>query len=153
MAKDEKVLEQYRRTFTPEQYTAIRELYKAHSTAEDARDIGGLLATLTPGCVYELVQTGHRWKGHEGAARFYAELLGAFPDVVFDLQHIVIGPQGVYEEAVVTGTWHQDWLGQPATGEAMEWRVSILFPYDVDAGLFTGERVWVDDVGRFVRTM
>ena len=151
MAKDEKVLEQYRRTFTPDEYAAVRELYKAHSTAEDARDVAGLIATLTPDCVYELVQTGDRWEGHDGAARFYGELLGAFPDIVFDLQNIVIGPQGVYEEAVVTGTWRQPWLGQEATGEAMEWRVSILFPYDPKARLFTGERVWVDDVSRFVR--
>ena len=151
MAKDERVLEQYRREFTPAQYTAVRELYKAHSVAEDARDVAGLLATLTPDCVYELVQTGHRWEGHQGAAQFYGELLGAFPDVVFDLQNIVIGPQGVYEEAVVTGTWRNDWLGQPATGEAMTWRVSILFPYDVDAGLFNGERVWVDDLAKFIR--
>jgi hypothetical protein len=28
------------------------------------------------------------------AARFYTELLGALPDVHFDLQTIVIGPQG-----------------------------------------------------------
>ncbi len=152
MAKSEAVLEQYRREFTAEGYTRIRELYKAHSRAEDARDVPGLLATLTSDCVYELVQTGHRWEGHDGAARFYGELLGGFPDVVFDLQHIVIGPQGVYEEAVVTGTWKQDWLGQPASGLAMTWRVSILFPYDPVAGLFTGERVYVDDVGRFIRS-
>jgi ketosteroid isomerase-like protein len=151
MAKSERVLEQYRRAFTTDGYDSVRELYKAHSKAEDARDIAGLLATLTRDCVYELVQTGQRWEGHTGAATFYAELLGAFPDVVFDLENIVIGPQGVYEEAQVTGTWKQDWLGQPATGEAMEWRVSILFPYDPAAGLFTGERVYVDDVTRFVR--
>ena len=151
MAKSEKVLEEYRREFTADGYTEVRELYKAHSVAEDARDVPGLLATLTPDCVYELVQTGHRWERHDGAARFYTELLGGFPDVVFDLQHIVIGPQGVYEEAVVTGTWKQDWLGQPATGEAMTWRVSILFPYDPVAKLFTGERVYVDDVTRFIR--
>jgi predicted ester cyclase len=151
MAKNDRVLEQYRREFTAEGYAEVRELYKAHSKAEDARDVVGLLATLTPDCVYELVQTGHRWEGHQGAATFYAELLGAFPDIVFDLDNIVIGPQGVYEEAEVTGTWKQDWLGQPATGEEMRWRVSILFPYDPGAGLFTGERVWVDDISRFVR--
>ena len=101
---DPTVLEVYRREVTPELYRDIRELYKTHSIAEDARDLPGLISTLTPDCVYELAQTGHRWEGHEGAARFYTELLTAFPDIHFDLTDIVIGPQGVCEEARVTGT-------------------------------------------------
>ena len=81
----------------PTDHDAIRELWKKHSLAEDARDLPGLISTLTPDCVYELAQTGHRWEGHEGAARFYTELLTAFPDIHFDLTDIVIGPQGVCE--------------------------------------------------------
>jgi hypothetical protein len=76
----------------------IRELWKRHSIAEDERDLPGLISTLTEDCVYELVQGGHRWEGHEGAAHFYMELLGAFPDIHFDLTDIVIGPQGVCED-------------------------------------------------------
>lgn len=143
MAKDERVLEQYRRKVTEDSYAEIRELYKAHSVAEDARDIGGLLATLTDDCVYELCQTGDQWKGHEGATAFYTELLTAFPDIVFDLRNIVIGPQGVFEEADVTGTWKGTWRGREATGEHVEFRVLILFPYDADRKLFCGERVYV----------
>src|SRR5881227_524670 len=75
---DPTVLEVYRREVTPELYREVRELYKKHSIAEDARDLGGLISTLTPDCVYELVQTGHRWEGHDGARRFYTELLTAF---------------------------------------------------------------------------
>ena len=65
---DPTVLEVYRREITPELYREVRELYKKHSIAEDARDLEGLISTLTPDCVYELVQTGHRWEGHDGAA-------------------------------------------------------------------------------------
>ncbi len=101
---DAAILELYRREITPALYTEIRDLYKRHSIAEDARDLPGLISTLTPDCVYELVQTGHRWEGHEGAARFYTQLLTAFPDIKFDLTDIVIGPQGVCEEAHVTAT-------------------------------------------------
>ena len=64
---DPTVLEVYRREITPELYRDVRELYKTHSIAEDARDLDGLISTLTPDCVYELVQTGHRWEGHDGA--------------------------------------------------------------------------------------
>jgi SnoaL-like domain len=120
---DPTVLEVYRREITPELYTEIRELYKAHSIAEDARDLPGLIATLTPDCVYELVQTGHRWEGHEGAARFYTQLLTAFPDIHFDLTDIVIGPQGV-----------------------CEWKVIIWFPWDEERKRFRGEKVYVSGI-------
>ena len=129
---------------TPEQYREIRELWKAHSIAEDKRDIPGLIATLTPDCVYEVVgEAGARWEGHAGATRFYTELLGAIPDVHFDLQNIVIGPQGVSEEARVTGTMKGRWLSRAATGAAVEFRVVIFFPWDPQKKKFQGERVFV----------
>ena len=89
----EAILEQLRRDITPELYNQIREEWKIHSIAEDGRDIAGLMSTLTDDCVYEIVQTGNIWRGKEGATQFYTELLTAFPDILFDLQHIVIGPQ------------------------------------------------------------
>jgi len=139
---DPSLLELYRREFSPETYTEVRELYKAHSIAEDARSIEGLLATLTPDCVYELVQTGHRWEGHDGAARFYTELLTAFPDIVFNLTDIVIGPQGVCEEANVTATQAAPWLGQGPVEGPLEWKVLIWFPWDPEQKLFRGEKVY-----------
>ncbi len=138
----EKILEQLRRPVSDDAYNAVRETWKRHSMAEDARDIAGLMSTLTTDCAYELVQTGHRWVGHQGATKFYLELLGAFPDVVFDLTDIVIGPQGVCEMADVTGTHRGTWLEKPATGKALRWKVVIYFPWDPVAGLFTGEKVW-----------
>jgi predicted ester cyclase len=131
-----------RRDPEPEEHDAIRELWKRHSIAEDNRDLPGLLSTLTDDCVYELVQTGHRWEGHEGAARFYAGLLGGFPDIDFRLTNIVIGPQGVCEEADVTGTFENEWLAVPPTGERLAWQVTIFFPWDRDRRLFRGERVY-----------
>ncbi|MBA3583823.1 MAG: nuclear transport factor 2 family protein [Gemmatimonadetes bacterium] len=142
MGKD--VRDLFRRGITPEEYEGIRALWKAHSLAEDARDIAGLLATLTTDCVYEVVPTGHRWEGHAGAQAFYTALLGAFPDVKFELTNIVIGPQGVCEEARVTGTHAGDWLEYPATGRPIDFTVVIFFPWDPARGLFTGERVHFD---------
>jgi predicted ester cyclase len=146
------VRELLRRELAPGEYDAIRELWKRHSVAEDERDIEGLLSTLTADCVYELPQSGHVWRGHEGAARFYGELLAAFPDIHFDLTDIVIGPQGVCEEAHVTGTHEQDWIGYEATGEPVEFGVVIFFPWDQERRLFTGEKVYVDErLGRTSR--
>ena len=136
------VLELIRRDPEPDEHEAIRDLWKRHSIAEDKRDLPGLLSTLTEDCVYELVQTGHRWEGHEGASRFYLGLLGAFPDIDFKLSGIVIGPQGVCEEADVTGTHEAEWLGIEATGEHLAWKVTIFFPWDREQLLFQGERVY-----------
>ena len=131
------------REVTAEQYREVRELWKAHSIAEDRRDIAGLIATLTPDCVYEVVgEPGGRWEGHAGAAGFYMGLLGAFPDIHFDLQQIVIGPQGVCEEAKVTGTHKGQWLSHAPSGTKVEFRVVIFFPWDPKAKKFKGERVF-----------
>jgi steroid delta-isomerase-like uncharacterized protein len=136
------VRELLRREVDPAEYDAIRELWKRHSIAEDERDLPGLISTLTEDCVYELVDQEARWEGHEGAARFYMELLSAFPDIHFDLTQIVIGPQGVCEEANVTGTHQGAWLGVPPSGERLSWRVVIFFPWDPERRLFEGERVY-----------
>src|SRR3954468_11703058 len=139
---DSRILELYGRDVDPQEYTAIRELWKKHSIAEDARDLPGLISTLTEDCVYELIGTEHRWEGHEGATRFYLGLLSAFPDITFDLSDIVIGPQGVCEEADVTGTHESEWLGQQPTGEHFAWKVAIFFPWDRERRLFKGEKVY-----------
>jgi predicted ester cyclase len=138
----ETIREELWREITCEEYERIRAEWKTHSIAEDQRDIPGLLSTLTEDCVYEVVPTGARWEGHEGATRFYTELLTAFPDIDFDLQHIVIGPQGVFEEAHVTGTQEGEWQGRAATGERVQFDVLIFFPWDRTVGKFKGERVY-----------
>jgi predicted ester cyclase len=131
------------RDVAADEYDEIRELWKRHSIAEDERDLPGLISTVTDDCVYKLVQTGHRWEGHEGAARFYGELLAAFPDIHFALTDIVIGPQGVCEEADVTGTHEAAWLGFPPSGERLAWKVVIFFPWDSERRLFRGEKVYI----------
>jgi predicted ester cyclase len=140
----DEVVELIRRDLDPGEYDEIRELWKKHSIAEDNRDLPGLISTLTDDCVYELAQSGHRWDGHEGAARFYTELLTAFPDIHFDLTNIVIGPQGVCEEARVTGTHENRWLDYEPTGQHLTWRVVIFFPWDREKRLFRGEKVYTD---------
>lgn len=139
----DRVMELVRREADPDEQRRIREMWKRHSIAEDGRDLPGLIATLTEDCVYEVVAAGKMWKGHDGAARFYTELLTAFPDIHFDLTDIVIGPQGVCEEANVTATHRGEWLGMKPTGERVSFRVVIFFPWDAARGRFAGEKVYV----------
>ena len=137
------VVKSIRRRVDPEEYRAIRRLWIAHSIAEDSHDILGLMATLTEDCVYTVVNSGVSWHGKAGATQFYQQLLSAFPDIHFDLQNIVIGPQGVFEEAFVTGTYQSQWLDMPAPdGQRVEFSVTIFFPWDPKQRLFSGERVY-----------
>lgn len=128
----------------PAEYQAIRRLWISHSKAEDARDLQGLIDTLTDDCVYEIVPTGERWAGHAGARAFYTSFLGAFPDVRFDLQDIVVGPQGVIEITRMTGTHHGTWAGRPSTGRQINTLIVIHFPWDPSVGKFAGERIYYD---------
>lgn len=129
---------------TPELYRKIRRMWLRHSIAEDQRDIAGLLDTLTEDCVYEVVPTGERWEGHQGARTFYQSFLGAFPDVKFQLLDIVIGPQGVMEVAEMTGTQQDSWAGQAPTGRPIRLLLIIHFPWNQVAGKFAGETVYFD---------
>lgn len=129
---------------TPESYQVIRRLWIKHSIAEDRRDLDGLIDTLAEDCVYEVVPTGQRWEGHDGARAFYTSFLGAFPDVHFDLQDIVIGPQGVIEVATMTGTHQGEWASLAPSGNAVELTIIIHFPWNPTAGKFAGEKVYFD---------
>jgi hypothetical protein len=140
---DPSVRSRLARRFDPDALRAIKRLWIRHSIAEDARDIDGLVATLAPDCAYELVPTGQRWEGHAGARAFYRELFAAFPDNRFALTEIVVGPQGVFEAARLTGTNLGPWAGAPASGLPVDLEVLILFPWDPATGLFLGERIWL----------
>ena len=122
----------------------IKRLWVRHSIAEDRRDIDGLIATLAPECVYEIVGTGLRWEGHDGARAFYTELFAAFPDNRFALTDIVIGPQGVFEAVVLEATHVGPFAGLAPTGRHVRLELAILFPWDPGAQRFTGEQIFID---------
>ncbi len=141
------IQERLGRGFDTAELRRIKRLWVRHSIAEDRRDIDGLIATLSPACVYEIVPTGQRWEGHDGARRFYTELFAAFPDNRFALSDIVIGPQGVFEVATLTGTNLGPWAGVPPSGLPVALQVLILFPWDPATNRFSGERIWFDRGG------
>jgi predicted ester cyclase len=128
----------------PTTHRRIRRLWQRHSIAEDRRDIEGLIATLAPECVYDIVGSGFRWQGHQGARAFYTELFAAFPDNRFALTDIVIGPQGVFEAVVLDATHEGPFAGLQPTGRKVRLELAILFPWNRDAGLFDGEQIFID---------
>ena len=132
------------RPFDADEQRRIKRLWLRHSIAEDRRDMEGLIATLAPECVYEIVGTGLRWSGHEGARAFYTELFAAFPDNRFALTDIVIGPQGVFEAVVLEATHVGPFAGLAPTGRPMRLELAILFPWDPERRRFTGEQIFID---------
>ncbi|HUS15646.1 MAG TPA: ester cyclase [Chloroflexia bacterium] len=145
---------QQRLTWAPDPQTheRIRRLWIRHSIAEDRRDLEGLISTLTPDCVYEIPATGQRWEGHDGARTFYTTFLGAFPDVKFNLTDIVVGPQGVFEVADMTGTHQGVWAGMAPTGAPVALQILIYFPWNPAAEKFSGEKIYFDRMALEART-
>jgi predicted ester cyclase len=144
MAGVESIQQRLGRRFDEGELRRIKRLWVRHSIAEDRRDVDGLVATLAPDCVYEIVPTGQRWEGHDGARAFYAELFAAYPDNRFELTEIVVGPQGVFEAATLTGTNQGPWAGVAPSGLPVALEVLILFPWDPATERFLGERIWFD---------
>ena len=149
--KHTKAKEMLNKELDLEEYKEIKNLWKAHSIAEDNRDIDGLMATLTDDCRYEIPQVGKTYYNKEGATQFYHDLLGAFPDIDFRLLQIYISPQGVVEEAKVKATHEKDWLVLPASGEQVEFETAIFFPWDSKAKRFKGERVYFNFDRKFYK--
>ena len=137
--------------FDPAEQRAIKRLWVRHSIAEERRDIDGLIATLAPDCVYDLVGTGLRWDGHDGARAFYTELFAAFPDNRFGLTDIVIGPQGVFEAVVLDATHEAPFAGLQPSGRTVRLELAILFTWNRDAQLFDGEQIFIDREALTVR--
>ena len=121
-----------------------RELWKTHSIAEDPRPSRADL-DLTEGLRYELIRAARAGRGTRARRASTPSCSRAFPDIHFDLTDIVFGPQGVSEEARVPGTFDgADRLDNQATGEFLQWRVVIFFPWDPDKRKFKGEKVYTE---------
>ena len=144
MTTEESIRASLGRPFDASELRHIKRLWVRHSIAEDRRDIDGLIATLAPDCVYEIMVTGQRWEGQAGARAFYTELFAAFPDNAFALTDIVIGPQGVFEAVVLEATHQEAFAGLEPTGRHVRLQLAILVPWDPTTALFGGEQIFID---------
>ncbi len=121
---------------------ANKRLWQKHVLAENRRSIEGLLATLCPEPVYEVMATGEKHVGPEAVAVFYRGLFEAMPDVTFDLINVFIAEAGVVEESVMRGTHTGPLFGFPASGRSVRLPLTIVFP--MQAGRILGERLYFD---------
>ena len=91
------------RRFDPSELRDIKRLWVRHSIAEDARDIDGLLATLTDDAVYEIVPTTRSGTASMAPAPSTQSCSRRSPTTGSSSPRSV-GPQGVFEAARLTGT-------------------------------------------------
>ncbi len=56
----------------------------------------------------------------------------------------MVGPQGVFEVATLTGTNQGPWAGVAPSGLRVALEVLIFFPWDPATERFSGERIWFD---------
>jgi hypothetical protein len=128
---------------TQAQYDKIKNTWIRHVTLELAGNFEqALKETMTEDCLYELVETGEIWIGHQGALEFYKLLSGAIPDMAFDLQDIVVGPQGILGIADMKGTQKKPFAGIDQCGQKIHWRLINMFSWDPSKEMFRGERFY-----------
>jgi predicted ester cyclase len=131
------------REVTQEQYDKIKDTWLRHVSLEmEGKFEQALKETITEDCLYEHVQSGSIWEGHSGALAFYKELTEAVPDMAFDLQDVVIGPQGVLGIADMTGTQKKPFAGIDQCGQKIHWRLINMFTWDPKEEKFSGERIY-----------
>lgn len=119
-----------------------KRLWQKHVIAENKRDIPGLLATLIPDPLYEIMATGLQYKGQEGVSRFYQGLFDGMPDANFELKSVTVGEEMVVEESVFTGTHTGPLFELPPSGQFITFPLIIMFPVQGDK--FAGERMYFD---------
>jgi predicted ester cyclase len=71
-------------------------------------------------------------------------LFKAFPDANFETLDLFIGPQGVVQEVLMTGTHKGQWQAYKPSGRTFHCRMVILIPWDATSRLFAGEKVYID---------
>ena len=111
---------------------ARQAVLDAHSAAETAHDLDGVIATFHHPR-YEIVPTGEVFDGEEAVRGYHGAKFAGVPD------H---GEDGVAEEAWVSGTHLGTYNGLPATGRFLRLRVCGVFVFEEDR--LVCERVYYD---------
>ena len=132
----------YIRSLWLEHVTAEEVLFVDHTEAEGKRNLDIVINTLADDCTFELVQTGEKWTGLDGARKFYNTFLAAFSRMKWVPQAIVIGPQGVLDVANMTGLLNVPFADLKQTGKQVELQWVIYFPWNRAAKKFEGEIVY-----------
>jgi hypothetical protein len=138
---------------TREEYDAVRHafltqlqagqvLFKPYTEDVFKAQVEKMLEVFTEDCIMELVSTGERWVGHEGATAFYRAFLGSFSETEWTPQATVIGPQGVLDVVNMTGMLEKPFAWLANVGETVHLQWVFYFAWAPEAGKFKGETIY-----------
>lgn len=113
----------------------------AHSAAESARDVDGVIATFHHPR-YEIVPTGEVFDGEEAVRAYHGENFAGIPDFRVQPVRVFHAEDAVLEEAVVSGTHTGTWHDLPPTGRFVS--VEVLGIYVFEEDRLVCERVYYD---------
>jgi predicted ester cyclase len=120
---------------------ARQAVLDAHSAAETAHDLDGVIATFHHPR-YEIVPTGEVFDGEEAVRHYHGANFAGVPDFRVEPIAAYHGADGVAEEAWVSGTHLGTYNGLPPTGRFLRIRVCGIFVFEEDR--LVCERVYYD---------
>ena len=128
-------------TLDPGLRRARQDILDAHSAAESARDLDGVIATFHHPR-YEIVPTGDVYDGEEAVRRYHGENFAGIPDFTVEPIRQYHADDAVLEEAWVSGTHAGAYHGLPPTGRFV--KVQVLGIYLFEEDRLVCERVYYD---------
>ena len=121
--------------------SARQAVLDAHSAAESARDLDGVLATFHH-ARYEIVPTGEVFDGERAVREYHGANFAGIPDFTVEPIRIHHADDAVIEEAWVSGTHRGTYHGLPPTGRFV--RVQVCGVYVFEEDRLVCERVYYD---------
>lgn len=118
-------------------------LVERHIGCENAHDLEGVLATFGGAARYDDEPWGEHYEGPNAVREFYAQLMGALPDLEIAVQRQHVSDEAIVVEVVIRGTHLGGWRGLPATGRRVEFPLCGLYTFDSEDRL-AGERIYYD---------
>ena len=122
---------------------ARQAVLDAHSAAESARDLDGVLATFHH-ARYEIVPTGEVFDGPEAVRAYHSANFVGVPDFTVEPIRIHHSDDAVIEEAWVSGTHTGTYHGLPPTGRFVKVQVCGVYVFEEDR--LVCERVYYDQL-------
>ncbi len=122
---------------------ARRATVEEHIRGENRHDLDAVMATFGPEARYDDEPWADRREGRDAVRAYYAELLGALPDLSIEVNRWHEGAESVVVEVTIRGTHEGPWRGLPATGRRIEFALCGIFEFDGSTRL-AGERIYYD---------
>ncbi len=121
---------------------ATPSIVEQHLAAEARHDAAGAAATYHADAYYEHVPLGLTFRGRDAVAAQYAASFAAVPDSVTTYEGEIFDGHRLVHWGRLSGTVRGSWLGQPATGRAID--LPFVAIIEVRDGRMAGETVHYD---------